>query len=244
MIPLSRKQPYDSIGRASIGCADGVTHVRGEGQSVVLQQSWSRRYSHGMAVVSRFPNRSASIDGLDAVFAQLRDLGDAAALRRALRDASVIAVDAVFTDLETLEQARPVTAAGLELNALGLLPDRYVDRYDVLFARRFVLIIAEVSMRFVTGYTQPNSVAEELALSVVLCFIEAVIDTDQVQISDGWRADLEQVLFEDLDFEFLYGSDDVLRAAVTELGAVNLDFDAWFTPFRQPYAAPYITDGR
>ncbi|WIB63730.1 hypothetical protein [Curtobacterium sp. MCBD17_040] len=197
-----------------------------------------------MAVVSRFPNRSASFDGLDAVFAQLPDLGDAAALRRALRDASILAVDAVFTDLETLEQTRPVTVAGLDLNALGLLPDRYADRYDVLFARRFVLIVAEVSRRFVTGSTQPNSVAEEFALSVVLSFTEAVIDTDQMQIREGWRTDLEQVLFEDLDFEFLYGSDDVLRAAVTELGAVNLDFDAWFTSFRQPYVAPYVTDGR
>jgi len=196
-----------------------------------------------MAVVSRFPNRSAGSDGLDSVFADLADLGDTVALRRALRDASVLAVDAVFADLETLEQARPAPAAGLDCDALKLLPERYADRYDVLFTRRFVLVLAEVTKRFATGFAELNSVAEELAVSMVLSFTEAVVDAQQLHVSDGWRADLEQVLFEDLDFEFLYGSDDVLQAAVTELGAVNLDFDAWFTPFRHPYAAPYVADG-
>lgn len=195
-----------------------------------------------MAVVSRFPNRSASSGGLDAVFADLPDIGDAAALRRALRDGSVLAVDALFTDLEALEQARPVTA-GLDLDAVSLLPKRYTDRYAVFFVRRFVLVLAEVTRRFVTGFTELNSVAEELAVSMVLSFTEAVVDAEQLRIREGWRADLEQVLFEDLDFDFLYGSDDVLRSAVIELGSENLDFDAWFTPFRDPYAAPYVTDG-
>lgn len=182
-------------------------------------------------------------DGLDELFDNLADLHGAVALRRALLDGSVLAVDAVFADIEELERERPSTVADLDLDALAYLPERFAHRYDVVFARRFLLILADVTRRLAVAWTPPASVAEELALSMVLSHTQVIIDTDELDVASEWRADLEQFMFEDLDFELLDEGDDIRTAATDRLGAVNLAFDDWFTPFRGPYAAPYVTDG-
>jgi hypothetical protein len=195
-----------------------------------------------MAVVSKFPQPSAAPDGLDAVFLNLPDMRGATAVRAALNSASVIAVDAVFADIEELEHARPKTAADLDLDALAFLPERYADRYDIGFARRFVLVLADVTRRLATGWTRPQSVAEELALSMVFSYTQAVIDTDELDVAFDWREDLEQYMFEDMDFALLDEDDEILAAAIERIGAVNLRFEEWFTPFRAPYAAPFVHD--
>lgn len=189
-----------------------------------------------MAVVSRFPRTPEVSDGFNAVFAQVPGLHGAGALR----DASVIAVEAMFADLEVPQQQRPNTVTDLALDALGFLPERYADRYDVRFARRFLLVLSDVTRRLTVGWEPLAAVAKELALSVVFSYTEAVIDTDELDVADGWRADLEQ--FEDLDFELLHEEDDAFATAVDRLGAANLALEEWFTPFRQPYAAPYVGD--
>lgn len=49
-------------------------------------------------------------------------------------------------------------------------------------------------------------------------------------------------MFEAMDFRFLNGDDNVLEAAVEQLGAANFAFDSWFTPFRSRYATAYVHD--
>ncbi|MFJ4221762.1 hypothetical protein [Curtobacterium luteum] len=188
------------------------------------------------------PSSSSPSDGLDEVFQYLAHLEGANALRRAIQDASVIAVDAVFADIEELERARPRSAAELDLDALGHLPGRFAAHFDVMFARRFVLVLAEVTRRLATVWSRPASVAEELAFSVVFSYTQAVIEANELTVAKHWRSELEELMFEDLDFEFLYDDDSFLQTAIARLDAVNLTFEDWFKPFRGRYAAPYVED--
>jgi hypothetical protein len=177
----------------------------------------------------------------------------AAALRRAralagcLILASVITVDELFQDVDGLRQERdgdPAAIAGTWI--LSGLPARFADRYSALFAQKFLVALADVTVRF-TGEWKPLAcVAQELALRVILNQVEVIAETADVALDDGWRGHLEDLLFDDLDHELLYDmafdgiEDDVSRQPP---GMAPMRFEDWFAPFNPecalpPYALP------
>ena len=124
------------------------------------------------------------------------------------------------------------------------LPPRYLPRYTPQFMRRFcwcaLTVIWKLGQR---KRLSLSCVAEELAAHLLIQQAGAVLE------QDGHAADfglLEEYLFEDLDFEFLYdnSSDGIERSAVAEtIGMENLPFADWFERFGAPdnhaYAEPH-----
>jgi len=101
----------------------------------------------------------------------------------------------------------------------------------------------------------PASVAEALAMHAVLAFAaDLLVDGSGFGLSrdvppataQGYREDVEDVLFEDWDFLLLYeGRADGLGADPEEplgrlLGTVNLAYEDWFRPLPGHAPHPYF----
>jgi hypothetical protein len=117
--------------------------------------------------------------------------------------------------------------------ALEGLPPRFADRYDETFARALVVAVADVTRRLVAGWEPLGCVAEELGLRLLLDQAEVQLEDAEVPVGDGWRAWLEEYLFEDPDHEMLYeppldGEDGPPGEG---LAGVPMRFEDWFTPF-------------
>ena len=143
-------------------------------------------------------------------------------------------------DLKQLRAGAPIT----ETNLSDLMPRRFLPRYDEVFAEPLALASAHLTERLERvhkdGWAYPNatflnSVAEEMLMSRVIQFsMDAASSADEVDDLET----LNEVSFEDRDFEWLYDlsqdgvvdDPDVARFA----GFANLSFDDWFKPFRQP----------
>lgn len=130
----------------------------------------------------------------------------------------------------------------VETNLAELMPRRFIPKYDVSFAERLAQTAADLAERLDkargNGLTYPhatflNSVAEEMLLSRT---IQLAIDrSGSVEEAEELEA-LQELSFEDRDFEWLY---DFSHDGVTDdpevsrlAGFANLSFDDWFQPFR------------
>lgn len=155
----------------------------------------------------------------------------------ALFQASAIVVEQLFDDLAVLVRAGDgATVADLPdqvLGALEGLPSRFADRYDAGFVRALVIAVADVTRRLVAGWEPLGCVAEELGLRLLLDQAEVQLDDAEVPVGAGWRAWLEEYLFEDPDHEMLYepvDEDDDADDSASQAG-VSLRFEDWFLPF-------------
>jgi hypothetical protein len=90
-------------------------------------------------------------------------------------------------------------------------------------------------------------VAQELALRMILNGAEFQLELAEVKLSDGWRSEIEDALFEDLDHEMLFDAsldgieDD--SESLAELRSAPLAFADWFTPFTpERHLPPYLLD--
>ncbi|XUK60355.1 hypothetical protein ABMA10_00125 [Plantibacter sp. RU18] len=140
------------------------------------------------------------------------------------------------------EVTRDVAIDDGELWILEELPGRFVDLYDLGFIRKFLLCAAAVTGRVGQVWAPATSVAEELALRLLLDQTDVIVDTYEVDVPEEWRPALEELLFEDLEHECLYR-----ELPFTEVGAhvetrlANLT--AWFIPFDENLSGiPYVTD--
>lgn len=124
------------------------------------------------------------------------------------------------------------------------LPRKYLSRYDLLFAKAFIVCISTVVWKLQSPDQQELAcVAEELALSAIVDQVEALFEIR------GQSADLSQVYeeaFQDTDFEFLFDAsfDGIEESELAEhLHLANLRFEDWFKPFANvPYVHPYVAD--
>ncbi|MFB7893066.1 hypothetical protein ACFC1I_12765 [Microbacterium sp. NPDC056044] len=170
---------------------------------------------------------------------------ETALIRGLLWHASVTVVDRLFEDLREL--ARPDAGAGAwhDTWVLSQLPPMFGHRYGVLFAQKFLVAAVEVTARLAGGWSTLPTVAHELALRIILNEAESVQEEIAFSLRSDWRAQLEEVLFRDLDHELLYepDMDGIGEYAAAQLGMTPMDFASWFVPFanaEQP--APYATD--
>jgi hypothetical protein len=169
----------------------------------------------------------------------------------ALFQASVVVLDHLFMDLQTLAvEHHGASVADLDDAAffvLHELPSRYAHRYDALFVQEFIVATVDVTRRFTAGWEPLACVAQELALRMILNGAEFQLELAEVKLSDGWRAEIEDALFEDLDHEMLFDAsldgieDDSEQLA--ELRSAPLAFADWFTPFNaERHLPPYLLD--
>ena len=169
----------------------------------------------------------------------------------AMFQASVVVLDHLFMDLQTLAaEHHGATIADVEDAAffvLHELPSRYAHRYDALFIQEFIVATVDVTRRFTCGWEPLGCVAQELAMRMILNGAEFQLELAEVKLSDGWRAAIEDALFEDLDHEMLFDAsldgieDD--SESLAELRSAPLAFADWFRPFNTDrHLPPYLLD--
>lgn len=177
--------------------------------------------------------------------AEVRDVS----LRRArllaglLWHSSVVMIDQLYADLDTVSEMDEVTAADIDGTwVLSSLPTRFAAGYGVVFVRSFLVVAADLTGTLVRGWEPPGCVAAELALRCLLDQAELTADTYELDLADGWRERLEELLLEDTDSDMLYSrrmdgfeNDGEMS---TELGIAPMRLEQWFEPFDTGYSVP------
>ncbi|WP_433871695.1 hypothetical protein [Saccharopolyspora sp. CA-218241] len=164
----------------------------------------------------------------------------------ALVHAVRVVTDEVFFDELALAINNATVADAVGLLVLEELPPCYDNRYDSLFARSFLLASAAVAARLTEpGWTPPRSVAEALALRLIVNEARVVLEAAELV---GWDtsgpvfAAFADQAFGDNAHEELYeidlprpeDADDETTVQVgkleAELRSRGLAFDQWFDP--------------
>jgi hypothetical protein len=157
--------------------------------------------------------------------------------RRILFEAAQELIDTTLMDLGASD--RPDWTADNWLIGT-LLPPRFRLRYTADFARRFFMCLVTVVWKL--GQREPNRlscVAEELAAHILLLEAEALAEEQDQPVDFSSFRDM---LFEDLDFEFLYDEtyDGIERTELGEvMGITHLAFAEWFERFGPPAGSAY-----
>jgi hypothetical protein len=152
-----------------------------------------------------------------------------------LWNSSSVLIDQLFRDLGMLNELDAVAPSDIAgSSVLSSLPPRFTASYDAKFTRRFIVVASDVTASLVRGWTAPGCLAAELAVRCLLDQAEITEDIYELDLPDGWRADVEVVLLEDADSESLYSDSlDDLDADAGKLG-----FEHWFKPFTPGDAVP------
>jgi len=161
--------------------------------------------------------------------------------------ASIAIVDRLFEDLsELIELGDGVDADAIKnLQVLGALPPRFAHHFDVGFARHLLVAAVDLTARFTQGWQPPSCVAQELLLQVLLDEVAYSQELLEIDLHPDWRDTLDELLFEDLDFEVLFdpsldGIED--EPTLGPPGMVPMDFAHWFVPFRADDRLPPFAD--
>ncbi|GGG68801.1 hypothetical protein GCM10011374_36510 [Kocuria dechangensis] len=147
-------------------------------------------------------------------------------------------------------------------SAIFELPPRFSPHYDVGFIRRFLTVAVDLGHQLRSGGQVPQEtdsvdmafghdgkvscVAQELALHLVLNRVEVLNDLYELNLEDGWREAVYEILFYDDDYVMLFDrsmdgfEDDAALVSLT--GMTDMRLEHWFTPFNpmatvNPYAA-------
>ena len=152
-------------------------------------------------------------------------------------------VEALFDDVCALRH-NPAALANLETQVICRLPLGFRSGYDAGFAQRFLTAAVDLGTSMATEFTHPASTAQELVLRLVLDEASNLDDALGLGLSEGWRYDVEDRLFMDMDHEVLYASlpDDVTDEVQDKLGMVTLAFEDWFESFAHHEGNPYSAD--
>ena len=166
----------------------------------------------------------------------------------ALCTAVVVVLDHALQDAASLSAVPPGAVAFLSEDAwlMEHLPPQYRARYDRLFVQRFLACLMTVAYKFAKAPWQPLAcVGEELAACAFIEDARTQLDMEGHPDSDDAFAELEDSIFEDMDFELLFEGEyeGVEETAVAQdMGMAHLAFTDWFKPFRDdavvhPFAA-------
>lgn len=174
-----------------------------------------------------------------------RSLFQAKLLAGALWEASAVLIDQLFEDLDGLRDLDPVDRRDIANTfVLSGLPPRHADKYDVRFARQFLVIAVEMTGALACGWARPSCVAQELALRCLFDQVEIIQDLYDLDLPDGWRSLLEQHMLEDTDSEMLYqNAMDGFESDIElnmQLGLAPMKVQDWFEPFNDASVPPFV----
>lgn len=174
-----------------------------------------------------------------------RSLFQAKLLAGALWEASAVLIDQLFEDLDGLRDLDQVDRRDIANTfVLSGLPPRHADKYDVRFARQFLVIAVEMTGALARGWARPSCVAQELALRCLFDQVEIIQDLYDLDLPDGWRSLLEQHMLEDTDSEMLYqnamdGFENDIELNM-QLGLAPMKVQDWFEPFNDASVPPFV----
>ena len=170
-------------------------------------------------------------------------------VRGLLLGATDILLDQLFNDFATLNHGYDNITVGTSedsFEAIDQLPEQFHSQIGALFAKQFIVTVAELSAQMTGVWQGPANVAQELALSFLLDIAEGSAELFDIELDDEWLPAAREVLYEDFDYEFLYATPEVSTtefAAFSELmglGFASLSFDDLFTPFNGRTVSPYL----
>ena len=161
-------------------------------------------------------------------------------IQRALCDAGVVVLDLYLEDLARLAQGLPFD----EANMADALPRKYLPRYDLAFAKEFVVCVSTVVWKLQSpDHQELACLAEEFALYAIVGRAQALLEVRGRPVDLG---DVYEEAFQDIDFAFLFHPSfgEVEESEIGEhLRLANLRFEDWFEPFANvPYVHPYVAD--
>lgn len=209
--------------------------LESSGEPAMDAAHWKRRLTELAPRLRAFDTEVFGVGGEQAALA-------AGALVHAVR----VVTDEIFYDELALAVNNATVADAVGLLVLEELPPCYDKRYDAFFARAFVLASAAVAVRLTEPvWTSPRSVAEALALRLVINEARVVLEAAELMSWDDSEPVFEN--FADaalggLEHHELYEIDVPLagdaepevveRAAKleAELHTQGLAFDQWFLP--------------
>ncbi|BCW73541.1 hypothetical protein [Arthrobacter sp. NicSoilB8] len=174
-----------------------------------------------------------------------RSLFQAKLLAGALWEASAVLIDQLFEDLDGLRDLDRIDRQDIANTfVLSGLPPRHADKYDVRFARQFLVIATDMTGALTRGWARPSCVAQELALRCLFDQVEVIQDLYDLDLADDWRGLLEQHMLEDTDSEMLYqnamdGFEDDIELNM-QLGLAPMKIQDWFEPFNDASVPPYV----
>ncbi len=113
---------------------------------------------------------------------------------------------------------------------LSSLPPQFAASYDAKFTQKFIVVASDVTASLGRGWTAPGCLAAELAVRCLLDQAEITEDIYELDLPDGWRAQVEEVLLEDADSQALYTEPDPDGPDVPADDAGDLGFEQWFKP--------------
>jgi len=153
----------------------------------------------------------------------------------ALMMAATIVIDELFQDV-TLLGRDTVADSGEVFMVLEELPERFAHHYDGRFARNFLIAMIMVTGRLAEDeWTSPASVAEALALHVVVKRARVLLDMHEVFDEQTLRRlyhGFDDAAYDDVDHEWLYRrdmdgfEDDPDFAA--QFGVTAMQVRSWF----------------
>lgn len=150
--------------------------------------------------------------------------------------ASSTLIDKLFHDLLlNLPEEVP------ESQALSTLPPRLASQYDLLFTKNFLVQTIDLLSGTTQEWVPPKSVAQELAFKLLLEEVQFTADLYGIELPEHWiPACIEMMGWGDDDVDLLYdlSMDGVWNDDRIPLNAVNMDFPAWFKPFRPDRPLP------
>lgn len=175
-----------------------------------------------------------------------RSLSRARLLAGAIWHASVVLIDQLFEDIHMLHEKESITRKDIdETWILSGLPPQYAEKYDGLFAQRFLVVAADMTTKLTVGWTSPSCVAQELAVRCLLDQIEITADTYDLDLDPHWRGTLTDRLLEDTDSDMLYDRSldgfQHYEGLNQQLRLAPMALEYWFEPFNEegqvsPYA--------
>ena len=116
-----------------------------------------------------------------------------------------------------------------------LLPEKYFNRYTPGFLKKFYVTLLTVGYKLsLPTKSDPvlASTAEELALHILIEQVSVLLEMDGIDANFG---NFEDIIFQDLDFEYLYdpsvdGIEDSEEGK--EMAISYLRLSDWFKPFK------------
>ena len=118
--------------------------------------------------------------------------------RRALSSAIPVLIDDLLEDLAALQRGDSFADTVMA----DYLPPKYLHRYDLLFAKRFVACVYAAGWKLLSPDAQSLAcVGEELALHALIQTAEVILDLNGTQAEFGA---LYEAAFEDDDYALLF----------------------------------------
>jgi len=148
--------------------------------------------------------------------------------------ASIGVLDGLFADIALLHERAGEKVDMVQTEQLSGLPPAFVGQYTALFAQELLVSAVDVTRQFVEGWVYPSTLAEELVVRLILDEVDYLAEVAPNIMEKGFRPYWEGCLYQDLDFQWLYGTSGFKDL----IGGTSVN--SWFEPFNNAIQRPSV----